>query len=163
MQAPPPPLPAQSPLPPGLQAELLADVERIRAHHPHQRIVECSDQLEAWGLKGACGLDRVELVHKVIFKLQQRYNTIPMQTYEYSSRRAHVQHFRRALHLPGIRTVCEIGFNAGMSRSRISPMSNVAKRLPSDSLPGAHPVPPIGRSRRQHLARGQRCHDAALI
>jgi len=113
----PPPLPAQSPLPPGLQAELLADVERIRAHHPHQRIVECSDQLEAWGLKGACGLDRVELVHKVIFKLQQRYNTIPMQTYEYSSRRAHVQHFRRALHLPGIRTVCEIGFNAGHGAS----------------------------------------------
>ena len=117
------PLPPMASLPPAELSKLVAGVERARAHHPHQTIASCKS-MEEHGEKGPCGLTRIDAVHAVIRSMQLLYATCDTKeptnvdplcfgASEYDLRRDHVRHFRRALHLPNISHVCEIGFNAG--------------------------------------------------
>jgi hypothetical protein len=129
-----------SPLPDKTLAELVSAVGHVRARHPMQTIAACDGE-EEWGVKGPCarpaielgtyvhvlycmvdlmvdlaragGLARLENVHLLIHKMQTLYAGKKLDTYEYATRRHHVKHFRRTLHLPGVTTVCEVGFNAG--------------------------------------------------
>ena len=131
------PLPALSSLPADALAELVADVEKVRSHYPMQTISHCKPGREDWTLHGPCSFGRLEGVHKVIFSMQRNYNgSAESRTgnYEYSMRRDHVKYFRRALHLPGIETVCEIGFNAGHGAAVWLEGTNV-KLLRSFDLP----------------------------
>jgi hypothetical protein len=122
-------LPSNASVPSDMLRAHLQEVERIRASHPSSTLRQCGEQgapnfetLASLGQSGACGLERIVGVQLELSRLQARYkNMTETMTlhHEYGERKRQLVAFRRMLRaeVGVIRTVCEIGFNAGHGTS----------------------------------------------
>ena len=113
-----------------LIASSLAEIEQIRSKYPQQTLSQCRtapyESIENLEGTNECGLARVVAVQLTLSRLQAHYQNFTdaerkasKMHKEYGGRKQQLVHLRKMLRaeVGTIKTVCEIGFNAGHGTS----------------------------------------------